>query len=416
MSPSAKDAREAALLEQIRSLVADELKRHGQRAELRLDGTMLRIGHGAAAPRAEIQGTAAQWDNLPDDLRDKRIVQIAELLRPGPVSAPRRARSERPGRLTRRLSSLWAAAIVALTTGAVVLAYRYLTPDGGALQRLGRALQGAPSVSAPEADPERERGTRARAACELTRARVARGANIGPADVEGWAVELVLLRRTGEDLVTAPALSRFLTMKPGSSARTVTWPVAKSLTKVKRFDAEVAVEPLTGLGVSPVRGAKLTFFGPYVTPYFTEAQRVDYLMLADALAEAVQATDGALYARCIDSDEHHIGSWFLGATPGAAVSSVVYFMAGFSPRAELEPEVKGAGDAPLRAGRTFDLINAAAEHMDRSAAATLIGGELGMISGRANQPVRLTFPFRDANRATRASIAAARALKLAEPG
>ncbi|HEY1532499.1 MAG TPA: hypothetical protein VGF76_00725, partial [Polyangiaceae bacterium] len=123
-----------------------------------------------------------------------------------------------------------------------------------------------------------------------------------------------------------------------------------------------------------------------------------------------------LFAHCVDAEAHHIGSWFLGANPGAAVASVVYFMGDFSEAPLLRPDVLGLSSDPLRHGHAFDMISAAAESLDRSATATLIGAELGMISGRPNQPVRLTFPFRDANRATRASITAARALKLANSG
>jgi hypothetical protein len=92
---------------------------------------------------------------------------------------------------------------------------------------------------------------------------------------------------------------------------------------------------------------------------------------------------------------------------------LVYFMADFSDAPLLKPEVLGSSGDPQRRDHAFDVIGAAASALDRSAAATLIGTELGMISGRPNQPVRLTFPFRDANRATRASLTAARALKLA---
>jgi hypothetical protein len=412
---------EGEVVEEIRVLVEQELEKQSKRATVRVEGSSLVVGRGTADGRTDIQGTIAQWDSLPQDLRDKRIVQIAQLLTPGPavLAAPvAKRRTSRPGKV-----SWFAPLAVVLATGAALLvAYRFLTPGGRVGGDLGSLVWGTPSASAsaqPAApDPDQERAALASGACEQSRARVARGANVGPADVEGWVVELVLLRRSGSgaDLASAAELSKFIQRKPGATAGAVVWSGAKSLFDAKRFDAQVEIRAIPSLGVQHLNGVSLVFSGPYVAPYFTEEQRIDYFMLADALSEALKITDGALFAHCADADAHHIGSWFLGASPGAAVASVVYFMADFSEAPLLTPDVLGSSTDPLRHGHAFDAISVAAQSLDRSAAATLIGAELGMISGRPNQPVRLTFPFRDANRATRASIAAARALKLANSG
>jgi serine/threonine-protein kinase len=410
---------EAELVEQIRALVERALLRQGQPSELRAEGMTLRVGRGAAGPHADIAGTVTQWPNLPDDLREKRAAQIAQLLASSPGLTAVRPRSARAALQTSRpgwLSSLRTVAIVLLTAGVVLVAYRYLTPGGAALGSRSNVLRGSPGVgtSAPPLDPDHERAALGSSACSLSAARVTRGANVGPADVEGWVVELELLRRSAtEDLATSPALATLVAKKPGSAARSVVWPTAKSLAAAKRFDAEVSVQPINALGNARLKGVRLVFSGPYVAPYFTETERADYFMLADALADALHATDGALFARCADADAHYIGSWFLGANPAASVASLIYFMADFSDAPLLRPEVVGANGDPQRRDHAFDIIGSAAAVLDRSAVATLIGTELGMISGRPNQPVRLTFPFRDANRATRASLAAARALKLA---
>jgi hypothetical protein len=107
-----------------------------------------------------------------------------------------------------------------------------------------------------------------------------------------------------------------------------------------------------------------------------------------------------------------VGSWFLGATPGAAVGSLIYFMESTSELPVLKPEVLGSGTEPARGGHTFDAIDRAASALNRNAVATLVGNELGMISGRPNHPARLTFPFRDGNRASRSGLDAARSLGL----
>jgi serine/threonine-protein kinase len=407
---------EGEVADEIRALVEQELEKQRKRATVRVEGSSLVV---AADGRTDIQGTIAQWDSLPQDLRDKRIVQIAQLLTPGPTAvpwAPAKRQTSRPGKL-----SWFAPLAVVIATGAVLLlAYRFLAPGGRAVGDLSIFARGTVSASAqPSApDPDQERATLASSACDQSRTRVARGANVGPADVEGWVVELVLLRRSGSgaDLASAPELGKFVQRKAGAATGSLVWSGAKSLFDAKRFDAQVEIRAIPSLGVKHLNGVSLLFSGPYVAPYFTEEQRIDYFMLADALSQALQVTDGALFAHCADAEAHHIGSWFLGASPGAAVASVVYFMADFSEAPLLRPDVLGSITDPLRHGHAFDVIGAAAESLDRSAAATLIGSELGMISGRPNQPVRLTFPFRDANRATRASIAAARALKLANSG
>jgi serine/threonine-protein kinase len=409
---------EGEVIEEIRALVEQELSKQGKHATVRVDGSSLVMGSDG---RTDVQGTIAQWDSLPQDLRDKRILQIAQLLTPGPVAAPRmpsKRQTSRPG----SFSSLAPLGIVILTLGVLALAYRLLAPGGASLSDPGAWLRAgsSPSASARPAapDPDQERAALASSACEQSRARVARGANVGPADVEGWVVELVLLRRTGSgaDLASAPELAKFIQRKPGATTGIVVWSGAKSLFDAKRFDAQVEIRAIPSLGAQHLNGVSLLFSGPYVAPYFSDEQRVDYFMLADALSEALHVTDGALFAHCAEAEAHHIGSWFLGATPGAAVASVVYFMADFSEAPLLTPDVLGGSSDPLRHGHAFDVISAAAEGLDRSAAATLIGAELGMISGRPKQPARVTFPFRDANRATRASIAAARALKLANSG
>jgi hypothetical protein len=92
---------------------------------------------------------------------------------------------------------------------------------------------------------------------------------------------------------------------------------------------------------------------------------------------------------------------------------MIYFMESYTDLPVLKPDVLGSGTDPARRGHTFDVINQAAGALSRSSVATLVGSELGMISGRPGRPARLTFPFRDANRASRSGLEAARSLGLA---
>jgi len=419
-------ATDEQIVHQIRAMVEAELQRRGWPGTPRVEGQFLVVGKGATEARADLKGSVQQWESLPDDLRERRVQQIAQLLSEGAKRAPLASRPPRPrsGNRSGPFSFLPPLLILMLMVGGVGLAYRYLSPNKESpLAAVDRLLHHGPigsaiaSVTAPSYDAtniEHERAVIASSACAKSRTRVARGGSVGPADVEGWQVELVLLRRGPQvNLSQTAQLSTFVRRAAGSTTGKLIWTKASSLVAEERFDAQVEVRALPPLGEKNVSGVSLTFSGPYVVPYFTENQRLDYFLLADALTDALGATDGALFAHCADSEAHHVGSWFLGVTPGAAVGSLIYFMESFTDVPILKPEVLGNRVDPARRGHSFDVIGQAAGSLSRSSVATLVGAELGMISGRPNQPARLTFPFRDGNRASRSGLDAARSLGLA---
>ena len=411
-------------------MVEAELQRRGSPGKPRIEGQFLVVGKGATEARADLKGTIQQWDSLPEDLLERRIQQMAQLLSEGVQRAPlvtrtaaqRHARG--PGALSSLQRLLAPLLISALTVCALGVAYRYLSPDKksplAALDHLlsqgaiGSAVASASMPTYDASNIEHERAVIASAACAKSRTRVARGGSVGPADVEGWQVELVLLRRGPVvDLSQSGSLAPFVRRDPSSKSAKLRWAKASSLVARERFDAQIEVRALPALGAKNISGVSFVFSGPYVVPYFTEDQRADYFLLADALADSLGATDGGLFAHCADSESHHVGSWFLGVTPGAAVGSLIYFMEGFSELPALKPEVLGSGAEPARRGHTFDAIDQAASALSRGSVATLVGSELGMISGRPNHPARLTFPFRDGSRASRSGLGAARSLGLA---
>lgn len=420
------------IVQQMRAMVEAERKRRGWPGEPRVEGHFLVVGKGDTEARVDLQGSLQQWDSLPDDLRQRRVQQIAKLLSEGAERAsvrsrpPQQRRSNRPG----PFSFVAPLLVLALTVGAIVVAYRMLAPNGDSpLATFNRWQLGGPTRASASAGAsasatalnynassiEQERAVIASAACGNSRTRVARGGNVGPADVEGWQVELVLLRRgPAVDLSQSAALSPFVQRAAGSATGKLVWPQAKSIVAEERFDAQVELRALPPLGEKNVNGVSFVFSGPYVTPYFTEDQRLDYFLLADAMAEAIAATDGALFAHCTNNEAHHVGAWFLGMTPGAALASMIYFMEAFTDLPVLKPALLGSGStAHARRGHTFDAINQATSALSRSSVATLVGGELGVISGRPNKPARLTFPFRDGNRASRSGLSAARSVGLA---
>jgi len=417
------------IVQRIQVMVEAELQRRGWPGKPRIEGQFLIVGKGATEARADLKGTIQQWDSLPEDLIERRIQQMAQLLSEGAKRAPIASRP--PGQQRAKGSSALVAVkrvlapllILGLMVCALGVAYRYLSPDKqspiAAFEHLlgqspaGSAIASAQAPTYNASNIEHERAVIASAACAKSRSRVARGGSVGPADVEGWQVELVLLRRgPALDLSQSSALAPFMRRDADTKTTKLIWAKANSLMAQERFDAQIEARALPPLGAKNLSGVSFVFSGPYVVPYFTEDQRADYFLLADALAEALGATDGALFARCADSESHHVGSWFLGATPGAAVGSLIYFMDGFTDVPVLKAEVLPGGTDPARRSHAFDAIDRAAGSLSRDSVATRMGSELGMISVRPNHPSRLTFPFRDGNRASRAGLDAARALGL----
>ena len=415
-----EEANQERLVQTVRALVATELQRLGKRVTPRVDGLSLVVGKGADEARADLKGTLDQWESLPEDLRERRVRQIAQLLGEAAGRAPVQMKPRPRRRSSHGLglsSAIMPIVIALLTLGALLVAYRYLAPNGaatfGRLRGWASAVPGASAIVPKLSNPEPERATLASSACGAAQTRVARGAVVGPADVEGWQVELVLLRRgPPADLSASPSLAQFV-RRTGSSAGTVIWKGAESLAEIERFDARVEVTSLPALGQKQLSGVSLVFSGPYVSSYFSEELRADYFKLADALSSALGASEGALFAHCANVETHQIGSWFLGKDPSAAVASLVFFMASYSDLPVLKPEVLGSPTDPRRHGHAFDAISEATTGLDRNSVASLLGSELGMISGRPGKPSRITFPFRDANRANRASLQAASALRLA---
>ncbi|HEY0465209.1 MAG TPA: hypothetical protein VGC79_13410, partial [Polyangiaceae bacterium] len=71
------------IVQQMRAMVEAELRRRGRPGALRVEGHFLVLGKGNTEARADLQGSLQQWDSLPDDLRQRRIQQIAHLLSEG---------------------------------------------------------------------------------------------------------------------------------------------------------------------------------------------------------------------------------------------------------------------------------------------------------------------------------------------
>jgi hypothetical protein len=157
------------------------------------------------------------------------------------------------------------------------------------------------------------------------------------------------------------------------------------------------------------------FSGRYVAPYFDDAERQEFVALARGVTDALGGSYAGLYARCAAGTSHHLGSWFRGPNARGAVASLLYFMGTFSEPADVRTALlmpPGAGGIDREFA--FKNVIAATQSLKKARAVTLLSADLGAISGTDDQTSTLTFPFRDSNRASRASHGIARELGIGD--
>ena len=265
---------------------------------------------------------------------------------------------------------------------------------------------------------EKERSERAARVCAATRTRVLRGAAVGPSDAEGWVVELNVLRApSGEPPSSDPALARFFERAPGSARGHVRSPNFPALSALEGPDTEVVVSDsnVPVIGAPHLRGATFAFSGRYVAPYFDDASRAEFIALARGVTDALGGTHAALYARCASGTSPHLGSWFRGPNAGGALASLLYFVGVFSDPPDLRTALLvPPGASGVDRGFSFKNVLAATQSLKKARAVTLLAPELGALSGTDDQASTLTFPFRDSNRASRASHGIARELGIGD--
>lgn len=271
------------------------------------------------------------------------------------------------------------------------------------------------AILSVEVDDERERRDRAERVCDATRSRVMRGASVGPSDVEGWVVELAVLRRPERLAMTAdPAVGTFLDGK--SEGGRIVWPGAGALSALDgpETSATLSDANLPESGEALFRGAKILFTGRYVGAYFDEEARIPFVRFAIAFSEALGVDYAALYARCATGRSHHLGSYFRGPTPGGAVASLLYFIGATADvpdvRRSLLSPVEGKDDPAF----AFRSIASATAALKKTRVMAMLGAHGGMIAGLDGEPSTIGFPPKDANRAARASHEIARDLGIGE--
>ncbi len=403
------------LLREIETLIAEEVARFGVAGEVRIVANNVVLEGYGPASGVDLGALIDQWDQLPHDVRARRATGLARRLVEARRASAAPLRSASQGFSMPRFVA--PALILGLGAAGVWLAYDYLTPKATkAPDAAGVAPRPADS-SVPADQYESERIARAERVCQTTRARVQRGATVGPTDVEGWVVELTLLRADGDSALTFdPALTSFVERRAGSLEGKFVWAGAPEIgartgpaTKVEVEDASIPSPAAPRLF-----GVTLRFTGRYVIGYFTESERIAYHKTAHTLATRLGADFAGLFARCAQSSTHQIGSWFWGRGPAGAAASVIYFMGAHAdpPQIEQKTLFPGGGKDIVQSGALLQIAEKTAD-LKRERVLRLLGSTGGMVSGRPDAPHVISFPYKDSNRASRASLDLAREVDIA---
>ncbi len=173
----------------------------------------------------------------------------------------------------------------------------------------------------------------------------------------------------------------------------------------------VSKEPLAEASPAVGAGIRITWRGQYVTPYFKEFERKQYIALADALYRSTNARYGALYARCAQGVARYLGAWFRGPNVGGAVWSLVAQMGLFADVPQI-PNVKPS-DGPEQWAAPLNRLSILAQSITRRQAAFTLASSAGNVSEYPGQYVTIEFPFMQGFRANSASQRFIRTLAVA---
>jgi hypothetical protein len=392
--------------------LADSLSRFGVAGDVIVDAGRATLHGSGPTVTVDVAPLLDDWRGLSEELRQRRVNDVARRLA-GERRAVVGSSMPAPGvRVSGLLAKLGIGLAVLVVGFGIRVSYRQwaaMHPDTD---------KPKPLIADYDAY-ERQRAERAAHVCEATRSRVMRGATVGPSDVEGWVVELWALRSASKpSLAGDPTLATFVSMPVSQTKGRIVWPnAAPSLASAQGPATEVAVieSNLPETGEPFLRGVRLVMSGHYVVPYFNEPERLDYLRFARVLTDALGADYAGLYARCARSTSHQLGSWFRGPTSGGSLASLLFFMGVFAEHPDLRLSVLAqAGASNVDPAFALKNLISAATPVKKTRVMELVGADNGMISGTDDRVSTITFPFKDGNRAGRASHVAARELGIGE--
>lgn len=408
------------VLEEISQMVREALARFAVPGDLEVTATEAVLTTPQGKRRAPINLWVSRWPTLDSDSRRERAGEVARRLAQGRQASPlppARAQIVLDPRIF-----LAAIVVIGLFVFLYIDARRHSVSDtprgsGDEPHLEHQTGNGSGITRERETTGRQDSVARASRVCADTYARVVQGGSVGLTDTDGWLVELAFLKQGGtEPLATHPALARFVRAPEKKSGSPYIWTEEK-LSESGSADNVVVVSAIE-IGAphaGQIPGVVLTFAGTLVDPYFDEETRSQYFHIAHELASALQASHAAVYARCFDDDIHALGSWFMGADAGGASAALLYFMGTYARPLHIAlPFARPPGETELNRLHAFKNIAESTSHLDRASLATLLGSQGGMATGKRDAPVVIHFPFRDGNRASRASRSIARVTSLSE--
>lgn len=386
----------ALILEEIATAISESLARYGVAGDVYISGGELAVLEGSG-PRATTPiGTLAQhWDLLPHDERQRRSGELARRL----------VEARRSGVPFSTSNDNQALAWVVRVAGASVLllgilaAYKIVGPKARTWLAPAAPSSAEPAAPLPPTDE-----LRARRVCDAAAARALRGATLGAADVEGWQVDIHLIRPGSEvSPIDDVALTQFV--QGPSELRKLVWAGARSLAAAQGAGSSLELEDFA---LPPTlkprfRGLSITFSGRFVTPYFNEATRGEYMQLGQALSDALKAEYAGVFAHCVGSKEKLAGAWFRAPSPALAASALIYFMGVDAAIPHVRQDLMRPSGGMLDYSFALENVRGATRGLTYEDVRTSIGNFGGSIAGGKDGPTTLLFDFKDSGRSTRAS-------------
>jgi hypothetical protein len=362
-------------------------------------GQTISLQGGGPPVTLPIGALAVRWKEIAFEERERECSRLARSL-----IRERRPVSPAPARARAPYFALLVCGGLLLASTVVYRKVRLYLEESRAAAEREAALQQL-------TDPDAERREHAAQVCNATRVRLSHGGTVGPADTEGWVVELALVRPAGEP--GWPPLTSFLALSESAASGRINWSGAPELSRLEGHDTQVLVQDTLLPETSPqFRQRTLTFSGAYILPYFREREQIQLVRLAHALAESHAVNVAALYARCADGEEHHMGSWFVGSSPGAAAASVMFFMGAYAHPAQLPREVLSSrGDRTFEPEFALTNLLAATQRLKKPELTSWVGPQDGTVAGSSSFTT-IAFPFVESDRALLTSRSLA---KLLEP-
>jgi hypothetical protein len=388
--------------------IQEQLGRFGVAGRIELDGSTLRlIGHGRriAIEFTEIHG----WPSASPELRGRIVERIVrELVR------ARRAQDASVSSPSHWVEWLRPLIVLVIVVGGTWLAWKRLgKPARDAVVAIVSVRQ--PSAAAPTATPVLGDAPSPLQRCQRVQGRIATGGNVSLLDVDGWVVELMLLSTDPAFGPTSQKLDAFLAKGDDvGTVRRLIWSEDEELRMLDGADSFVIVspEPLIDVVAGTKAGVRITWSGKYVGKYFEDASRTRMQRLAAAMYEATGANYAALYARCALGTIHQVGSWFRGQDLASATLSLVAAMGMYAEVAHVEGlDPRTTREIDQR--RAWDNLAERVRRLERQRLTLTLAEDGAMIASRPGNWVTLSFPFQDANRATRASLRVARVVGVA---